>query len=49
MDDFDRHFAKIDRHFAKTRNIMIFAIVAKLAAVGGLIWLAVYTIRALVS
>jgi hypothetical protein len=39
MDDFDRHFAK-------TRNIMIFAIIAKLAIVGGLIWLGVYAINA---
>ncbi|WP_260114612.1 hypothetical protein [Phaeobacter inhibens] len=39
MDNFDRHFAR-------TRNIMIFAIIAKLAIFGGLIWLAVYAINA---
>lgn len=39
MDNFDSHFAK-------TRNIMIVAIIAKLAIFVGLIWLAVYAIKA---
>jgi hypothetical protein len=36
----------LGRHFAKMRNIVIFAIVAQLAIVGGLIWLGVYAINA---
>ncbi len=39
MDNFDRHFAR-------TRNLMIVAIIAKLAIFGALIWLAVYAINA---
>lgn len=39
MDDFDRHFTR-------TRNIVIFAIIAKLAIFGGLVWLVVYAINA---
>jgi hypothetical protein len=39
MDDFDRHFRN-------TGRMMFFAIIAKLAIVGGLIWLAVYAIKA---
>lgn len=35
-----------DRHFSHTRNIMIFAIIAKLAIFGGLFRLAVYAIIA---
>lgn len=38
-----------DRHFSRTRNIMIFAIIAKLAIFGGLIWLAVYAIDAFMA
>ncbi|GEM_PF-6172870 len=37
---------EFDRHFARTPKIMIFAIIAKLAIVVGLIWLAVYAINA---
>ena len=37
---------ELDRHFARTPKIMIFAIIAKLAIVVGLIWLAVYAINA---
>ncbi|MEX5565225.1 hypothetical protein SM764_17530 [Pseudophaeobacter sp. 1A16562] len=43
MDNFDRHF---DRQSARTQKIMIYAIIAKLAIAGGLIWLAVYAINA---
>lgn len=39
MDDFDKHFSGMKR-------MMFFVIVAKLAIVGGLIWLAVYAINA---
>lgn len=39
MDEFDRHFAR-------ARNLMIAGLIAKLAVIGGLIWLAVYAINA---
>lgn len=39
MSDFDKHFSGMKR-------IMVFAVLAKLAVIGGLIWLAVYAINA---
>lgn len=43
MFDFDRGF---DRHSTRIRNLMIFALIAKLAIFAGLIWLDVYAIKA---
>lgn len=43
MDNFDRHF---ERHATRARNLMIVAIITKLAISGALIWLAVYAINA---